>query len=62
MQPVFSLSKRSIDQLESDLIRRAQQINIQEYEFLVDLREFDIRRGWKEYHFNHCASGSRCCG
>ena len=62
MQPVFSLSKRSIDQLESDLIRRAQQINIQEYEFLVDLREFDLRQGWKEYLFNNCANGSRRCG
>ena len=62
MQSVYSLSKRSIDQLESDLISRAAQINVQEYAFLVDLREFDIRQGWKDYCFNHCANGSRCCG
>ena len=63
MQAVFSLSKRSIDQLESDLIRRAQLINIQEYEFLVDLREFDLRQGWKSYLFNHCSEWlSMKCG
>jgi hypothetical protein len=55
MQSVFSLSKRSIDQLETDIIHLAEQINSKEYEFLVDLREFDLRQGWKEYHFNHCS-------
>jgi hypothetical protein len=55
MQAVYSLSKRSIDQLESALIHRAQQINMQEYEFLVDLREFDLRQGWKGYLYNNCA-------
>jgi hypothetical protein len=57
MQPVFSLSKRSLDQLESALIHRSQQINMQEYEFLVDLREFDLRQGWKGYLFNNCGTG-----
>jgi len=55
MQPVFSLSKRSIDQLENDIIHLAEQINAKEYEFLVALREFDLRQGWKEYHYNNCA-------
>jgi hypothetical protein len=63
MQAIFSLSKRSIDQIESALIHRAQQINIQEYEFLVDLREFDLRHGWKAYLFNHCSEWlSMKCG
>jgi hypothetical protein len=57
MQPVFALSKRSIDQLETALIDRSQQINMLEYEFLVDLREFDIRQGWKGYLFNNCGTG-----
>jgi hypothetical protein len=55
MQAVYSLSKRSIEQLESALIHRSQQINMQEYEFLVDLREFDLRQGWKSYLFSNCA-------
>ena len=55
MQAVFTLSRRSIDQLEKDLISRAERINTEEYEFLVDLREFDLRQGWKAYHFNNCA-------
>jgi hypothetical protein len=63
MQAVYSLSKRSIDQLETALIHRSQQINMQEYEFLVDLREFDMRQGWKGYHFNHCGEWlSMKCG
>jgi hypothetical protein len=63
MQPVFSLSKRSIDQLESDLIIRSKHINSQEYEFLVDLREFDLLQGWKSYLFSSCAEWlSMKCG
>jgi len=55
MQAVFKLSRRSIDQLETDIISLSQQINAKEYEFLVLLREFDLRQGWKPYHFNNCA-------
>ena len=55
MQAVFSLTRRSIDQLEKDLVSRAEKINAEEYGFLVDLREFDLRQGWKPYHFNNCA-------
>jgi hypothetical protein len=63
MQPVFSLSKRSIDQLESDLINRSKHINTQEYDFLVDLREFDLRQGWKLYLFSSSAEWlSMKCG
>jgi hypothetical protein len=63
MQAMFSLSNRSMDQLESDLINRSKNMNTQEYKFLVDLREFDLRQGWKAYHFNNCADWlSMKCG
>jgi hypothetical protein len=66
MQATELLSKRSIDQLESDIICLAQRVNATEYEFLVAVREFDLRQGWKAYHFNNCAEwldmkcGIRC--
>ena len=56
------ITRRSLDQLEADIISLSSHINAMEYEFLVLLREFDLRQGWKAYLFNHCASGSRCCG
>ncbi|MBD3649097.1 MAG: hypothetical protein HUJ31_16980, partial [Pseudomonadales bacterium] len=43
------VSHRSLDQLEKDLVTRAAQINKQEYLFLCDVREFDIRQGWAAY-------------
>ena len=46
---------RSIDQLEDDLVGLSKRINASESEFLVLLREFAIRQGWKAYHFTHCA-------
>jgi hypothetical protein len=57
-----TITRRSLDQLETDLVSLSSHINSQEYEFLVLLREFDLRQGWKAYHFNHCSIGSRCCG
>jgi hypothetical protein len=60
--PITSITRRSLDQLETELISLSSHINAQEYEFLVLLREFDLRQGWRAYHFNHCSSGSRCCG
>ena len=56
------ISHRSLDELETALISLSSHINAHEYEFLVLLREFDLRQGWKAYHFNHCSNGSRCCG
>ncbi len=60
--PITSITRRSLDQLEADLISLSSRINTLEYEFLVLLREFDLRPGWKVYHFTHCWNGSRCCG
>ena len=57
--PFPSITHRSLDQLEADLISLSSRINAHEYEFLVLLREFDLRQGWKAYHFTHCWSGSR---
>jgi hypothetical protein len=49
------LTNKSLDQLEEDIIGLSHHINASEYEFLVLLREFDLRQGWKAYHFNNCA-------
>jgi hypothetical protein len=51
------ITRRSLDQLETDIISLSSHINSMEYEFLVLVREFDLRQGWKAYHFNHCATG-----
>ncbi len=49
------ITRRSLDQLETDIIYLSSHINAHEYEFLVLVQEFDLRQGWKEYHFNHCS-------
>src|SRR5262245_52446341 len=55
MGSVFTFSRRSLDQLEDEIIAYAKRMNAVEYEFLVLVREFDIRQGWKAYQFNNCA-------
>ena len=55
MTVVHALSRRSIDQLEDAIIDHSKRLNATEYEFLELVREFDIRQGWKAYHFNSCA-------
>ena len=55
MQVAQLITRRSLDQLEEDIISLASRINAAEYEFLVLVREFDLRQGWKAYHFNNCA-------
>ncbi len=52
---ISELSSRPIDDLESDIISLARQINQQQYQFLVMVREFNHRQGWRAYHFNNCA-------
>lgn len=49
------ISKRTIDQLEEDIVTFAGRMNQAEYEFLVLIREFDLRHGWRAYHFNNCS-------
>ncbi len=55
MQPVQHISSRSLDDLEAELISLSARINAAEYDFLVLIREFDLRQGWKPYLFNNCA-------
>ena len=45
MKPANLITCRSLDQLETDLISLSSHINAMEYEFLVLLREFDLRHG-----------------
>jgi hypothetical protein len=49
------VSRRTLDQLEVEIISLSQQMNVAEYEFLVLIREFDIRQGWKAWLFSNCA-------
>ncbi|RLA39567.1 MAG: hypothetical protein DRR42_27030, partial [Gammaproteobacteria bacterium] len=55
MQASALITRRTLDQLEEDIISLSTHINATEYEFLVLVREFDLRQGWKAYHFNSCA-------
>ena len=47
--------KTPIDELESEIVTLHAHLCAEEYQFLVKLREFDLRQGWRSYHFNHCA-------
>ena len=47
MQTAQFLSRRSLDQLEDEIVELSDRINASEYEFLVLVREFDLRQGWK---------------
>ena len=47
--------KTLIDELESEIVTLHAHLCAEEYQFLVKLREFDLRQGWRSYHFNHCA-------
>ena len=47
--------KTPIDELESEIVSLHSHLCAEEYQFLVKLREFDLRQGWRSYHFNHCA-------
>ena len=47
--------KTLIDLLESEIVSLHARLCAEEYQFLVKLREFDLRQGWRSCHFNHCA-------
>ena len=47
--------KTPINELESEIVTLHARLCAEEYQFLVKLREFDLRQGWRSYHFNHCA-------
>ena len=58
MQAITSatFSKLHLDDLEGQIINLAARINASEYEFLVLLREFDLRQGWKAWGCLDCAA------
>ena len=62
MNAIAHISRRSLDQLENDLISLSSHMNAMEYEFLVLVREFDLRAGWKAYSFNNCADRAAVAG
>jgi len=63
MQAIQPLSRRKLDHLEQDIIGLCTRQNILEYEFLVLVREYDLRQGYKAYHYNNCAEWlSMTCG
>ncbi|MCH7743359.1 MAG: DUF222 domain-containing protein [Proteobacteria bacterium] len=49
------MTNHSLEQLEEALISFSERMNGWEYEYLVLIREFDIRQGWQAWHFNNCA-------
>ncbi len=55
MQAIQPLNRRSLDQLEADIVSLSERINATEFEFLVLVREFDLRQGWKAYRLGSCA-------
>ena len=55
MTAFHTITRRSLDQLENEIVSLHRRATVAEYEFLVLLREFDLRQGWKEYCFNNCA-------
>ena len=53
--PKSPISKRSLEDLESELVSYAGRMNMLEYEFLSVALEYDLRQGWKAWGFNNCA-------
>ena len=47
---VSPVTKRTLEQLEEELISFSERLNGWEYEYLVLIREFDIRQGWNYVH------------
>jgi hypothetical protein len=58
MQSIASaaFSKLHLDDLENQIINLSTRINASEHEFLVLLREFDLRHGWKAWGCTDCAA------
>lgn len=58
MQVITSTTfpKLHLDDLEDQIVNLSTRINASEYEFLVLLREFDLRQGWKAWGCLDCAA------
>jgi len=53
---ILTFADYTIAQLEDTLIGYANHVNSSEYQFLVALREFDLRQGWRSWRCMDCAS------
>ena len=49
-------SHLNLDDLEHQIVSLSARINASEYEFLVLLREFDLRQGWQAWGCLDCAA------
>lgn len=47
--------ERSTRELGNHIIQLARGFHASEYELLCEVREFDLRQGWKGFLFNNCA-------
>ena len=58
MQVITSatFSKLHLEDLEDQIVNLSPRINASEYEFLVLLREFDLRQGWRAWGCLDCAA------
>ena len=52
----LAFANYTLDQLENSVISYANSVNASEYQFLVALREFDLRQGWRRWLCSDCAS------
>ncbi len=55
MNALTPITRRSLDELEEKIFSLSNHINSMEYEFLILIREFDLRQGWKAWHCDSCA-------
>ena len=54
--PVLTrLTFRTLDDLEASLVESFREVSKATHRFLVLVREFDLRQGWKAYGNNDCA-------
>jgi hypothetical protein len=50
-----TISQCSLDQLEGEILSLHQRATAAEYQFLLKVREYDLRQGWKECLCSNCA-------
>ena len=50
-----STDLRSVDEIDAAIGRLVRQMNVECYQMLVLVREFDDRFGWKKWSFKCCA-------
>lgn len=53
--PDLTQAKRTVDELDQQILTLSTHINAATYELLVMIREFDERAGWLQWGLNNCA-------